>query len=79
MIQIIQDKYIKISSNSGYVTNWKETDDILNFSSFKAGCFPLSADVSAYYEITNERNQELFDRLAKAIEEQQKAQIKSLQ
>lgn len=73
MIQINRGKFIKISSDSGYITNWKEMDDILNYSSFKIGSFPLSVDISDYYEITDERNKELSDMLEKAIEEQQKA------
>lgn len=73
MIQIERGKFIKISSTDGYLTSWKDTDDILDFNSFKIGCLPLDADVDVYYEISEERNQELIDMLMKAIDEQQKA------
>jgi hypothetical protein len=51
------EKYIKVTAEEGfYISDYKEGDDILNFSSFKEMYAPLYTDLSNLREITEEEN-----------------------
>lgn len=63
------EKYIKVTSEKGFfVTDFKEGDDILNFSSGIVMITPLNADLSDLREITEEENNRLNDLQIKEIE-----------
>jgi hypothetical protein len=63
------EKYIKVTAEKGFfITDYKEGDDILNFSSGIVMITPLNADLSDLREITEEENNRLNDLQIKEIE-----------
>lgn len=51
------EKYIKVTANEGfYITDYKDGDDILSYSSFKIMFAPLNSDLTNLREITEEEN-----------------------
>lgn len=51
------EKYIKVTAEEGfYISDYKEGDDILTFSSSKLMFAPLGTDLSNLREITEEEN-----------------------
>lgn len=63
------EKYIKVTAEKGFfITDYKEGDDIINFSSGIVMITPLNADLSDLREITEEENNRLNDLQIKEIE-----------
>lgn len=62
-----------ITAEEGMViTNYAEGQDILEYTSSKEMYCPTSVDLSAYYEISDEKDAEYKVLQEKAIEEQRK-------
>ena len=56
------EKYIKVTAEDGfYISEYKEGDDILTFSSSKLMFAPLGTDLSNLKEITEEENNRLSE------------------
>jgi hypothetical protein len=67
------EKYIKVTAEKGFfITDYKEGDDILNFSSGIVMITPLNADLSNLREINEEENNRLNDVQIKEIERREK-------
>ena len=67
-----KEKYKVIRAEEGYVlTNYKEGDNILNYSSFKECICPLSCDLKHLNEITIEKDQEYLEAQEKAEKEEE--------
>ena len=66
------EKFIVITSEEGYViTDYKE-DDILNYTSSTILYCPLNMDLSGYYEITEEKDEEYKRLQEQTINEMEK-------
>ena len=69
---ITNSKYKIVQPEAGYVlTNYKEGDDILTYSSFKECICPLSCDLKHLNEITIEKDQESLEAQKKAEKEEE--------
>lgn len=67
------EKYIKVTAEKGFfITDYKEGDDIINFSSGIVMITPLNADLSNLREINEEENNRLNDVQIKEIERREK-------
>lgn len=74
-MKITTDKFISIEAEDGYkLTRYQEGEDILNFSSFTKGAFPLTFDTSVIREITIEEAENLEQAKEAAIEAAEKEQ-----
>lgn len=66
------EKFIVITAEEGYViTDYKE-DDILNYTSSTILYCPLNMDLSGYYEITVEKDEEYKRLQEQTINEMEK-------
>lgn len=64
------EKYIKVTAEEGfYISDYKEGDDILTFSSSKLMFAPLGTDLSNLREITEEENNRLSELQIEKIKE----------
>ena len=51
------EQYIKVTADEGlYISDYKEGDDILSYSSFKIMYAPLNTDLTNLREISEEEN-----------------------
>jgi hypothetical protein len=70
------EKYIKVTADEGfYISEYKEGDDILTFSSSKLMFAPLGTDLSNLREITEEENNrysELQELKLRELEDERK-------
>ena len=56
------EKYIKVTAEEGfYISEYKEGDDILTFSSSKLMFAPLGTDLSNLRDITEEENKHYLE------------------
>lgn len=64
------EQYIKVTAEEGlYISEYKEGDDILTFSSSKLMFAPLGTDLSNLKEITEEENNRLSELLIQKLKE----------
>lgn len=64
------EKYIKVTAEEGfYISDYKEGDDILTFSSSVLMFAPLGTDLSNLTEITEEENNRLSELQIEKIKE----------
>jgi hypothetical protein len=70
------EKYIKVTADEGfYISDYKEGDDILSYSSSKVMFAPLGTDLSNLREITEEENKrysELQESKLRELEDERK-------
>lgn len=70
MIKKEHDGYVTLMPDEGFLlTDWKEGDDILNYSSATYIYAANSKDLSAYYEINKAQDIEYVERQQKRLEE----------
>lgn len=72
-------KTIQCADDEHYITDWKPTDDIRNFKSFKVAYVALDADTSKYRCISNEDNEALTARLDETHRADVEAEYKARQ
>lgn len=66
------EKFIVITAEEGYViTDW-DGNDILNYTSSTILYCPLNMDISGYYEITEEKDEEYKRLQEQTINEMEK-------
>lgn len=64
------EKYIKVTAEEGfYISEYKEGDDILTFSSSKLMFAPLGTDLSNLRDITEEENNRLSELQIQKLKE----------
>lgn len=51
-----------IAGDGMYITTYKDTDEIKDFSAFKRSVCPLTKDISDYKEISESQYQELIKK-----------------
>ena len=70
------EKYIKVTAEDGfYISDYKEGDDILSYSSSKVMFAPLGTDLSNLRDITEEENKrysELQESKLRELEDERK-------
>lgn len=70
------EKYIKVTAEEGfYISDYKEGDDILSYSSSKVMFAPLGTDLSNLRDITEEENKrynELQELKLRELEDERK-------
>lgn len=70
------EKYIKVTAEEGfYISDYKEDDDILSYSSSKVMFAPLGTDLSNLRDITEEENKrysELQESKLRELEDERK-------